>query len=64
MEGGLVGPRRFRALRGLSERKSTLQSFAGRLGQRVVGLRVLGGLRGGFVRSDLGGEGKSPNTKQ
>ena len=53
-----------RAFRDLSGRRSILQWFAGRLGRLVVELHGLGGLRVGFVRSDLGDEGKSPNTEQ
>jgi hypothetical protein len=55
---------RFRALRGLGEKRLILLLFGGRLGQLVAELHVLGGRRAGCVRSDLGDEGKSPNTKQ
>ena len=64
VEGRLVAPRRFRAVRVLGGKRLTLQWFAVRLGRRVVELRELGELRGGFEQSDLGAEGKSPNTKQ
>ena len=54
----------FRFLRDLGGKRLTLQSFAGHRGRQVVELHVLGEQRGGFVRSDLGDEGKSPNTEQ
>ena len=63
-EINLAKASRLTGLRGLIEKRLIPQWFAGRLGQQVVEQHVLGGLRGGFVRSDLRGGERSPSTKQ